>query len=238
MKKIDDFMKNIDTQVEQHMPTAFFAFMKKYFVYFSSFLLIGITGLFVYQVLKERPYYLATVIKSDLDQIEKNLNAIDKSCNILSITPRAFIDFLNVEKFAGSMVGCLNLAYPDKWKGPYVQRNPTLQGIFYELVKTRDGFYIVPGSGVKLPNGLIVGKHFEVDRSAPIQQMVRPGGQLNYKGDSLARKIVFVIGDWDSPLRKTAGAFEKISDMIKEFSDALPYAQNVAPEEKINHRRG
>lgn len=232
MKKADDFMKNVDEQVERHMPTAFFGFMKKYFVYFSSLLILAITGIFVYQVLRERPYYLASVIKSDLEQIEKTLTEIDKVCNILSVASNhATVDFLNVEKFAGSMVGCLNLAYPKRWKGPYVQRNPTLQGFFYELVKTRDGLYIVPGRGVKLPNGLIVGKHFEIDVSAPVVQMLRAGGQLNYNGEQLARKIKFVIGDWDSPLVEAAGTFERITKALKEFSDALPFVQNDQPKD-------
>lgn len=230
MKKVDDFIKNVDYQVEHHLPTSFFSFFKKYFVYFSSFLLLGTLGLFVYQVLKERPLYLATVIKSDLEQIEKNLAAIDKTCNILSITPeRAYIDFLNIEKFSGSMVGCLNLAYPAKWAGPYMRRNPTLRGIFYEIVKTRDGVYIVPGHGVKLPNNMIVGKHFELTYATPIAQMLQPGKQLNYKGEPLARKLKFAIGDWDTPTM-TNSTIESIHKVLKEFSDALPFAQNKAPK--------
>jgi hypothetical protein len=230
MKKVDNFMKSVDAKVENvehHIPTKVFAFIKKYFVYFSSLLLATIACIFVYQVLKERPYYLTTVIRSDFEQIEKNLTAIDTECNILSIvSTRAQIDFLNIEKFAGSMVGCLNLAYPAKWKGAYMQRNPTLQGIFYELAKTADGFYIVPGHGVKLPNGLIVGKHFEINTSFPIVQMLQPGGKLNYKGEPLARKVKFIIGNWDSPMTDSAGTFDRVSKALKEFSDALPFVQN------------
>lgn len=232
MKKVDDFMKGVDFQVERHLPTSFLTFFKKYFVYFSSFLLVAILGLFVYQVLKERPQYLAAVIQSDLGQIEKHLATIDKDCNILSINSgRVYIDFLNVEKFSGSMVGGINLAYAEKWTGPYMKRSPTLQGVFYEIVKTREGIYIVPGQGVKLPNGMVVGKHFDVTYASPMAQMLKPGGQLHYKGDSLARKIKFKIGDWDSPTTMTSGTIETIRKALKEFNDALPFAQNKAQQD-------
>lgn len=234
MKKVDDFMKGVDYQVERHLSTSFFTFFKRYFIYFSSFLLVAIMGLFVYQVLKERPQYLAAVIQSDLGQIEKHLATIDKDCNILSInSPRAAVDFLNVEKFSGSMVGCINLAYPEKWNGPYMRRSPTLHGIFYELVKTREGVYIVPGQGVKLPNGMVVGKHFDVTYATPISQMLKVGGQLHYKGEALARKIKFKIGDWDSPASVSSGTIETIRKALKEFNDALPFAQNK--EQKETH---
>ncbi len=231
MKKADDFMKSVDYQVEHHVPTTLFTFFKKYFVYFSSFLLVATLGLFVYQVLKERPLYLATVIKSDLSQIEKNLGIIDKDCNILSIvSERAYVDFLNIEKFSGSMVGSLNLAYPAKWKGPYLRRNPTLQGLFYEIIKTRSGVYLVPGHGVKLPNGMVVGRNFEVTYDAPIEKLLQSGGALNYKGEALARKIKFTIGDWDTPTMANS-TIESIRKVLKEFNDALPFAQNKTPQE-------
>lgn len=236
MKKVDEFIKTVDYQVEHHIPTKIFAFVRKHFVYFSSFLLISILGVFIYQIFKERTYYLTSVITSDLDQIEKNLEIIDKDCNILSVSSdRASIDFLNVEKFAGSMIGSINLAYPAKWKGPYLQRNPTVQGIFYELVKTTDGFYITPGRGVKLPNGLVIGRDLEITSSTPIAHLMQPGGKLNYKDEALARKIKFVIGNWDSPLAADQNTFERISKTLKEFSDALPFAQNEAsPESQLN----
>lgn len=233
MKKADNFMKSVDEQVENvehHIPKKVFLFVKKYFMYFSSFFLLTITSVFVYQVLKERPIYLAATIKSDLDQLEKSLTKIDTECSVLSITPsRAQINFLNVEKFSGSMVGCLNLAYPKKWTGPYSPTTPTLQGKPYELVKANDGFYIVPGHGVKLPNGLIVGKHFEIDVSFPIGQMIQPGGKLYYKNEALARKIKFTIGDLNSSVAEASGTYERISNALREFSDALPFVQNETP---------
>lgn len=219
-------MKVVDQRVEEHVANAFFDFFKKHFVYFSSLLLFSVFGLFVYQVLRERPIFLATVITSDLEQIEKHLNEIDRDCNILSVVPaRAYVDFLNVNTFTGSTIGALNLAYPDKWQGPYMRKNPSIHGIFYELVKTREGVFIIPGNGVKLPNGLVVGKDFEVTFGTEIGKMLEAGGQLNFKNEPLARKLTFKIGDWDSPVFQH-GTYDKIRKALQEFNDALPFAQN------------
>jgi hypothetical protein len=59
--------------------------------------------------------------------------------------------------------------------------------------------------------------------------MLQPGGQLNYKGEPLARKLKFKIGDWDTP-GIASSTIETIRKALKEFSDALPFAQNKPPQ--------
>ena len=224
MKKVDEFIKTVDARIEQHGENIFFDFFKKYFVYFSSMVLLSVFGIFVYQILRERPLFLATVITSDLVQIERHLNEIDRDCNILSILPER----ANVGKFAGSTIGSLNLAYPEKWQGPYMRRNPTIHGIFYELVRTREGVYIVPGRGVTLPNGLVVGKDFEITFATEVNTMLQPGGQLSYKNEPLAKMLQFKIGDWDSPMFQHS-TYDKVRKALQEFNDALPFAHADVP---------
>jgi hypothetical protein len=116
------------------------------------------------------------------------------------------INFLNVAKFTGSEVGPMNLAHPEKWEGPYLQDNPTMQHIAYQVVSTKKGYFITPGEGVKLPNNKIVGKDIVLDKKANIEAMMIDADALMYKDRSLAAalelgapsNIQFFLND-DSP---------------------------------------
>jgi hypothetical protein len=78
-------------------------------------------------------------LPKDMYMVEKIMNHIDTQCNILGVRgDRNPIDFLTVQKFAGSTVGCFNLARPKKWKGPYLKQNPSINGVLYEIVKTKE----------------------------------------------------------------------------------------------------
>jgi hypothetical protein len=116
------------------------------------------------------------------------------------------INFLNVEKFTGSEVGPMNLAHPEKWQGPYLQENPTMQHIAYQVVSTKKGYFITPGDGVKLPNNKILGKDIVLDKKADIEAMMTDANALMYKDKPLAAvlelgapsNIQFFLND-DSP---------------------------------------
>jgi len=66
----------------------------------------------------------------------------------------------------------MNLAHPDKWQGPYVQENPTIYHIAYQVVSTKKGYFITPGDGVRLPNKKVVGKDIVLDNNADIEKMM------------------------------------------------------------------
>jgi len=183
--------------------------------------------IFLLQTYQNKPHHVASVISENLATINRVLLKIDKECNILSIKGDGItLDFLTVGKFAGSVVGGMNLAYPKKWKGPYLKRDPLYKGIFYELVKAKDGVFIVPGKGAVLPNGLIVGKDFSITSITSINSMLQPGGKLYYKGKAFAIQIKFKIGDWDSPFRLGTEKIEEINSILKEFNEAMPFADN------------
>lgn len=233
MKKVDNFMHHLNEQVDQKFGP-FELFFKKYFVIFSSTFLAFFLFLIIFRVFYNKPYYLVSVVKDDLTQINKILTDIDTDCNILSIKNKVnYIDFLNVEKFAGSAVGSLNLAYPEKWKGPYLRINPSLYGRFYELVRNKEGFFVLPGNGVRLPNGYVVGRDFDVTKSGvSILEMLKPGGYLNYKGTPLGLLIKFKIGDWDPFLKKNLTS-DKIEKILDEYNAAFPYTKNDTKNENI-----
>src|SRR3990172_12711866 len=145
MKKLDIAMNRVDHYIE-HRFAPLWRFLQKYFVVFSATLLSLLLVVFFFRIFRSRTEVLGAVIIDDLAHIERVLNQVDKECNILSIrTERAVLDFFTVVKFAGSTVGCLNLAHPKKWKGPYLQQNPSVQGKLYEVVGTKEGYFVIPG---------------------------------------------------------------------------------------------
>ncbi len=129
-------------------------------------------------------------IANDLKKLRTVLERIDATCGIMGFDRQQnYINFLNVGSFEGSEVGAMNLIYPEKWQGPYLPDNLTVQSIEYMVVKTDSGYFITPGNGVELPNGKIVGKDILLTAHANVGQMMHDKHALFYKGQSLAIKL-------------------------------------------------
>lgn len=226
MKKPEGIMHKIDHAIDPKIKSFNRYFVKKYFVYFSSGFLILLTGLYFGFMFYQKPYQIAAFISRDLEQIHDILKAVDIDCNILSIKVKKItLDFFNVEKFSGSEVGGMNLAYPQKWKGPYMKIHPTINGVFYELIKAVDGVFIVPGNGSILPNGIVVGTQVQIKPCKPVAPLLEPQGALNFKTIPLGKKVAFKIGDWDSPLKVEKKVIDDVNAVLEEANDAMPYAQ-------------
>lgn len=149
--------------------------------------LVGVTGFYLY---KQSKSAVDKVIADDIEFLKKTLSMIDETCNITSIMrDRIYIDFLSIKKFAGNQIGALQVRYPEKWQGPYSENNPTVQGKSYELVKVKDGYAIVPGEGVKLANGKVMGKDIVLDASTELEPYLTPSAGLEFKGRPLAAKL-------------------------------------------------
>lgn len=225
MKNLQGIIKDLDKKTDNIGKKTKRRF-KKFFPILSITLLFLLVIFFLFRVYKNKPYFVSSLISDDIVMIVDSLNRIDKECSILSINhERNYIDFLNIVKFTGSEVGCLNLAYPDKWQGPYIEDNPTMRGKLYEIVKTKEGIFVVPGLGVKLPNGLRVGKDFEIKFDSLMSEMIKVNGPLNYKGQVFAVKLEFEIGDWSTE-ELTKKQIESFNDVIKEFNAAMPFTKN------------
>ena len=226
MKKLDDFMDTIDRRVDRKMGP-FFRFFRSYFIYFSTAILAILLFTFLGKLYYNQPYFVSSVITGNLKNIESILHDIDQRCNILSIQDdHAVVDFLTIKSFEGSVIGQLNLAYPKKWRGPYASRNPSISGHFFEVVKTQEGYFVVPGHGVKLPNGLVVGKDFTITPKTSMRKMLAVNGHLNYRGIQLALPLTFKVGDWDSPVKIDEQTLKRTNKYLKEFNDAMPFAKN------------
>ena len=92
-------------------------------------------------------------IADDIAQLARIFENIDKTAGILGFDhQKNEIDFLNIKKdgFVGSEVGPMNLIHPKKWEGPYLTEMPRIQEEDYIVVRTKKGYFITPGEGVKL----------------------------------------------------------------------------------------
>jgi len=130
-------------------------------------------------------------IADDVVLLATVLDQINKTAQIRDFEhQKNYIDFLTVKSFVGSEVGPINLVYPSKWEGPYLDDNPTVQEKYYQVVRTKQGHFIVPGPGVKLFNGKEIGTDIIFDEDADIKAMTQEGGVLNFNGRPLAAQIM------------------------------------------------
>ncbi len=130
------------------------------------------------------------LIADHVVKLQTIFKRINESCKITAFRHKKdHIDFLNVISFAGTVVGPMNLLEPENWQGPYVDESLTMNGKEYQIVATKTGFYIVPGDGVKLSNGQIIGKTLLITPSSKIEQMVRDPQALMSNNRALAARI-------------------------------------------------
>lgn len=129
------------------------------------------------------------LIADHVEQLSGIFAKIHQDCHIIDFEhQKNNINFLNVISFEGSEVGPMNLKYPKKWEGAYLKDNPTMQEQYYQVVRTKKGYFVVPGPAVKLANGQVIGKDILFDQDANIQGLIK--GPLQFKGRPLAAQIM------------------------------------------------
>ena len=154
-------------------------------VFFSTILVVSVKML-----LSNAKSFSDELVCNDMQQLKAIFQRIDDSCTILGFDHQEnFVDFLTVKTFVSSEVGSMNLVYSDKWDGPYVDDNPTVQGEVYRIIKTRKGYYLVPGRNVKLSNGIVLDRDLIFDEQADIDAMMSDPNKLLFKGKPLAVQI-------------------------------------------------
>ena len=152
--------------------------------------IIGFISITFFDTLYRAKADVGIMIAQEVVQLRDIFHRIHKTCIIIDFDEQKnHINFLNVEKFTGSEVGPMNLVHPDKWEGPYLKENPTMQHIAYQVVSTKKGYFITPGDGVKLPNKKVVGKDIILDQKADIDTMMLNEQELMYKDRPLAARL-------------------------------------------------
>lgn len=222
MNKFARMLYDIDERVDKGNDR-FFAAFSHYFPIISGAILGTLLLLFAHQIITERPFLYTALIQSDLERISKSLNFIDEQCAISDIKyDRLAITFLSSAKEAMAERAGLVLEHPEKWDGPYSIDNPTVQARPYELLRAADGYYLVPGNGVKLPNGKIMGQDIIITAQTMVDDMLKDNGDLNYEGYMLARPLLLGVSEENQPVQP----HEHLNKMLNEFNDAYPYAYN------------
>jgi hypothetical protein len=113
------------------------------------------------------------LIADHIVQLKDIFKRINDRCKITGFRyPKDQIDFLNVISFSGSVVGSMNLLEPQHWEGPYLQENLVIEGKEYQIIQTKKGHFIVPGDGVKLANGKVIGKTLSLTPDSDIEAML------------------------------------------------------------------
>lgn len=152
---------------------------------FCIFVIIAIFNTFI-----STKDYETELIERDVKMLADTFKKIEKDCKILGFANvKNIINFLNVKAFTGSEVGPMNLKHADRWKGPYAETNPSMQGKEYQIIQTHKGYFVVPGDGVTLPNGKIMGKDINFDENSDVQAMMRDDQLLHFKGKALAAPV-------------------------------------------------
>lgn len=152
----------------------------------SACALIILFGITWYQFSREARIMVNEVIVKDVERLQEIFKKINSECTISGFEhEKNYIDFLTVKSFVSHEVGSMELMFPSKWQGPYLPENPNVQGKKYEIVKTKYGYYIVPGTGVRLANGKIMGKDIIISAATDIMQLVNEQQGLEYNGKSL-----------------------------------------------------
>lgn len=129
-------------------------------------------------------------VYKDITELQTVFNKIQKDCYIIGFEHiKNHIDFLNVISFVGSRVGSMNMAYAKHWQGPYLKNNPTIQEKMYAVLKNRQGYFIVPGDGVKLNNGKVIGKDIVLNYDSDMYDLMRNPNALLSKIGVLAAPI-------------------------------------------------
>jgi len=162
--------------------------------YITSIIITIILGLFAalgaWMTMHSSKILPGQIMAQDITKITQTLRKINEDCVIASFDQQTVpIDFLNVGSFSGSEVGQINLAYPEKWQGPYLKESPNFKNIPYAVVTTKKGYFVVPGNGVQLPNGKIIGKDIVLDENADVMQLAKNPEGLNFKGKALAAQL-------------------------------------------------
>ncbi len=163
---------------------------KQRFTIIVSVLIAFFIGLSIFNLKYRTKETVGEVIVRDILKLKQVFESIDRDCQILGFDyQKNPINFLNVGSFAGSEVGPMNLTHPERWQGPYLNNNLTVQDKEYQVVRTAKGYFIAPGDGVTLSSGKVIGKDLVLDENTNIPALICDNQDLTFEGKPLAAQL-------------------------------------------------
>jgi hypothetical protein len=163
---------------------------RSWFPLLTIMLFVALVTVTVVRLVYQSRIESSEIMTEDIRRLGEIILRINERCKILDVDlQKTPIDFLTVVKFVGSEVGSINLAYPERWEGPYLHTNPTIQGKEYQIIRTKKGYFITPGDGVILTNGKMIGKDIILDEHADIRALMKSDQAFKYKDSSLAIEL-------------------------------------------------
>src|SRR5690349_18860014 len=106
--------------------------------------LLSVTLVMIFVTMRKNS---AHIIADDIARLEAIFKNIDEQCGILGFdADKNPINFLTLKKdeVSSGHAGSMKLAHPQNWHGPYLCANLTMQGKEYQIIKARQGYYILP----------------------------------------------------------------------------------------------
>ncbi len=167
---------------------------KKLFAYalpiITGFFLLALLGIALQRYYSDSKKIINLLTAQNVSELAQIFKKIDETCGILSFEhEKNYIDFLTVERFVGSEVGAMNLIHPEKWEGPYLKDNPTIQEKYFIVLDNANGYYIAPGDGVTLANGKIIGTDIILAKDTNLEDLLNDGNDLLFEGKPLVQKF-------------------------------------------------
>lgn len=159
----------------------------------SGLFLAAIAAVFFVTLQKQASSYTSAFIAEDIKKLSKIFETINNEAKIVGFTQQQnVINFLTITSVEGSTIGSLEVAYPDKWAGPYIKDDLSMEGKEYMVVRTKEGYFITPGNNVTLGNGKKIGTDIVLTEDADILAMMQDRALLNYRGNPLAARLTTI----------------------------------------------
>jgi len=147
----------------------------------------------------------AGTVRADLSHLEEALKNFDGDCGIQEVLSGGHsLLFLTQTARPTDAFAAFKLANENTWRGPYIHKVPVAQGYPYMLLKTNKGLFIVPGEGVRLPKGSILGKEFFLTAESNLKALSAAGGILSHNGEPLVREFICGVKDADGIVNRLA----------------------------------
>jgi hypothetical protein len=186
---------------------------KNIWPYVTTLFFLSLIGASIYWWVYQNRVYPDLLIAQTIDELSCIFAQIDTTAGIAGfVDPVTQIDFLTFKN--AHQLKSLKLMHLQKWNGPYRDTNPEFQEKLYQIIKANDGYWVLPGNGVELSNGKIIGKDIVIGPTTRVQSLLQEG-VLKVKNKLLTRRIT--IGGKSSQCAK-----KKLQIFSPELLSAVP----------------